>query len=100
VFPAGRDLLEGLNAVCCHARRRHPELKSKSMTWFCHRRQAGSNLQLRQGWFAPRQVCTVLDGNERRAKCGWKVELSPLAPLPGSPRLYFINWVATTEYLW
>ena len=22
---------------------------------------------------------------------GWKVELSPLAPLPGSPRLYFIN---------
>ena len=47
--------------------------------------------QLRQGWFGKPAGLHIdawmrVDGVE-----GWKVELSPLAPLPGSPRLYFIN---------
>lgn len=47
--------------------------------------------QLRQGWFGNPVGLHIdawmrVDGVE-----GWKVELSPLAPLPGSPRLYFIN---------
>ena len=47
--------------------------------------------QLRQGWFGNPAGLHIdawmrVDGVE-----GWKVELSPLAPLPGSPRLYFIN---------
>ncbi|MBO9551737.1 DUF1543 domain-containing protein [Pseudomonas sp.] len=47
--------------------------------------------QLRQNWFgAPVglhiDAWMAVDGIE-----GWKVELSPLAPRPGSLRLYFIN---------
>lgn len=47
--------------------------------------------QLRQGWFGAPAGLHIdawmrVDGVD-----GWKVELSPLAPLPGSPRLYFIN---------
>lgn len=47
--------------------------------------------QLRQGWFGNPAGLHIdawmrVDGVD-----GWKVELSPLAPLPGSPRLYFIN---------
>lgn len=47
--------------------------------------------QLRQVWFGNPAGLHIdawmrVDGVE-----GWKVELSPLAPLPGSPRLYFIN---------
>lgn len=47
--------------------------------------------QLRQGWFGNPAGLHIdawmrVDGVE-----SWKVELSPLAPLPGSPRLYFIN---------
>jgi len=47
--------------------------------------------QLRQGWFGNSAGLHIdawmrVDGVD-----GWKVELSPLAPLPGSPRLYFIN---------
>lgn len=47
--------------------------------------------QLREGWFgSPRGVHVdswmAVEGVE-----GWKVELSPLAPAPGAPRLYFIN---------
>jgi hypothetical protein len=47
--------------------------------------------QLRQGWFGNPAGLHIdawmrVDGVE-----GWKVELSPLAPLAGSPRLYFIN---------
>ncbi len=47
--------------------------------------------QLRQAWFgsqAGRHIDSWMkvDGVE-----GWKVELSPLAPAPGAPRLYFIN---------
>ena len=47
--------------------------------------------QLRQGWFGNPAGFHIdawmrVDGVD-----GWKVELSPLAPLPGSPRLYFIN---------
>ena len=47
--------------------------------------------QLRQGWFGSPAGLHIdawmrVDGVD-----GWKVELSPLAPLPGSPRLYFIN---------
>lgn len=47
--------------------------------------------QLRKGWFGNPAGLHIdawmrVDGVE-----GWKVELSPLAPLPGSPRLYFIN---------
>ena len=47
--------------------------------------------QLRQGWFGNPAGLHIdawmrVDGVE-----GWRVELSPLAPLPGSPRLYFIN---------
>lgn len=47
--------------------------------------------QLRQGWFGAPAGLHIdawmrVDGVD-----GWKVELSPLAPLPGLPRLYFIN---------
>lgn len=47
--------------------------------------------QLREGWFgSPRGVhidsWMQVDGVE-----SWRVELSPLAPLPNSPRLYFLN---------
>ena len=47
--------------------------------------------QLRQGWFGNPAGLHIdawmrVDGVD-----GWKVELNPLAPLPGSPRLYFIN---------
>jgi hypothetical protein len=47
--------------------------------------------QLRDAWFgSPKGVhidsWMAVDGVEE-----WRVELSPLAPLPGSPRLYFIN---------
>jgi len=47
--------------------------------------------QLREGWFGSPSGLHVdswmqVDGVE-----GWKVQLSPLAPLPGAPRLYFIN---------
>lgn len=47
--------------------------------------------QLRQGWFGNSAGLHIdswmrVDGVER-----WKVELSPLAPSPGTPRLYFIN---------
>lgn len=47
--------------------------------------------QLRHSWFGIPAGLHIdswmrVDGVE-----GWKVELSPLAPLPGSPRLYFIN---------
>lgn len=47
--------------------------------------------QLRADWFGnPKGVhidsWMAVDGVER-----WRVELSPLAPSPGSPRLYFIN---------
>lgn len=47
--------------------------------------------QLRQGWFGHPAGLHIdswmrVDGVE-----GWKVELSPFAPLPGAPRLYFIN---------
>lgn len=47
--------------------------------------------QLREGWFGSPAGLHVdswmqVDGVE-----GWKVQLSPLAPLPGAPRLYFIN---------
>lgn len=46
---------------------------------------------LREGWFGSAAGLHIdawmkVDGVE-----GWKVELSPLAPSPGSPRLYFIN---------
>jgi hypothetical protein len=48
-------------------------------------------LQLREGWFGSPAGLHIdswmqVDGVE-----GWKVQLSPLAPLPGAPRLYFIN---------
>jgi hypothetical protein len=47
--------------------------------------------QLRQGWFGSAMGLHIdawmrVDGVE-----GWRVELSPLAPLPDAPRLYFIN---------
>lgn len=47
--------------------------------------------QLRNQWFgSPKglhiDAWMAVDGVEQ-----WRVELSPLAPLPGSPRLYFIN---------
>jgi hypothetical protein len=47
--------------------------------------------QLRQDWFASTAGLHIdswmaIDGVEQ-----WKVELSPLAPSPGSPRLYFLN---------
>ncbi|WP_249673780.1 DUF1543 domain-containing protein [Pseudomonas abieticivorans] len=47
--------------------------------------------QLRQGWFGSPKGLHVdswmrVDGVEQ-----WKVQLSHLAPAPGSPRLYFIN---------
>lgn len=47
--------------------------------------------QLREGWFGKPAGLHIdswmrVDGVER-----WKVELSPLAPSPGTPRLYFIN---------
>lgn len=47
--------------------------------------------QLRDSWFgSPKGVhidsWMAVDGVE-----SWRVELSPLAPLPDSPRLYFIN---------
>lgn len=47
--------------------------------------------QLREGWFGSRSGLHIdawmrVDGVD-----GWKVELSPLAPAPGAPRLYFIN---------
>jgi hypothetical protein len=47
--------------------------------------------QLREGWFGSPSGLHIdswmkVDGVE-----GWKVELSPFAPLPGAPRLYFIN---------
>lgn len=47
--------------------------------------------QLREGWFGNPSGLHIdswmrVDGVER-----WKVELSPLAPAPGTPRLYFIN---------
>jgi hypothetical protein len=47
--------------------------------------------QLRQGWFGSQaglhiDAWMAVDGVE-----DWKVELSTLAPQPGSPRLYFIN---------
>lgn len=47
--------------------------------------------QLRQGWFGSPAGLHIdawmrVEGVER-----WKVELSPLAPSPGAPRLYFIN---------
>ncbi len=47
--------------------------------------------QLRQGWFGTPAGLHIdawmqVDGVE-----GWKVELRPLAPLPDSLRLYFIN---------
>lgn len=46
---------------------------------------------LREAWFGSAAGLHIdgwmkVDGVE-----GWKVELSPLAPTPGSPRLYFIN---------
>lgn len=46
---------------------------------------------LREAWFGSAAGLHIdgwmkVDGVE-----GWKVELSPLAPAPGSPRLYFIN---------
>ncbi|MFP3517131.1 DUF1543 domain-containing protein [Pseudomonas sp. SIMBA_077] len=47
--------------------------------------------QLREGWFGSPAGLHIdswmrVDGVEH-----WKVELSPLAPLAGEPRLYFIN---------
>jgi hypothetical protein len=47
--------------------------------------------QLRQSWFGSPAGVHIdswmkVDGVE-----SWKVELSPLAPLPGSPRLYFVH---------
>lgn len=47
--------------------------------------------QLRQGWFGSQAGVHIdswmrVDGVEN-----WKVELSPLAPRPDAPRLYFIN---------
>jgi hypothetical protein len=47
--------------------------------------------QLREGWFGSPNGVHIdswmqVDGVE-----SWRVELSPLAPLPGSPRLYFLN---------
>lgn len=47
--------------------------------------------QLREGWFGSPQGVHIdswmcVDGVEQ-----WKVEISPLAPAPDSPRLYFIN---------
>lgn len=47
--------------------------------------------QLREGWFGNAAGLHIdswmrVDGVER-----WKVELSLLAPSPGTPRLYFIN---------
>ncbi|WP_460043120.1 DUF1543 domain-containing protein [Pseudomonas sp. S2_H01] len=47
--------------------------------------------QLREGWFGAQtglhiDAWMAIEGVEN-----WKVELSPLAPLPGSPRLYLIN---------
>jgi hypothetical protein len=47
--------------------------------------------QLREGWFGSPSGLHIdswmkVDGVEN-----WKVELSPFAPLPGAPRLYFIN---------
>lgn len=47
--------------------------------------------QLRESWFgSPKGVhidsWMAVDGVE-----GWRVELSPSAPSPGSPRLFFIN---------
>jgi hypothetical protein len=47
--------------------------------------------QLREAWFGSQSGLHIdswmaVDGVE-----GWKVELSALAPRPGSPRLYFIN---------
>lgn len=47
--------------------------------------------QLREGWFGSTiglhiDAWMAVDGIE-----DWKVELSPLAPGPGSPRLFFLN---------
>jgi len=47
--------------------------------------------QLRQDWFGSGAGLHIdswmaVDGVER-----WRVEFSPLAPSPGSPRLYFLN---------
>ena len=47
--------------------------------------------QLRANWFGSSKGVHIdswmaVDGVDR-----WRVELSPLAPFPGSPRLYFIN---------
>ena len=47
--------------------------------------------QLRNNWFGSPKGLHIdswmaVDGVDR-----WRVELSPLAPFPGSPRLYFIN---------
>ncbi len=65
--------------------------------------------QLRESWFGSStglhiDAWMAVDGIE-----DWKVELSPLAPKPGSPRLFFLNLGGTnlellakltTTYLW
>jgi hypothetical protein len=47
--------------------------------------------QLRESWFGSPAGVHIDSWMQVDGVDGWKVELSPLAPLPGSPRLYFIN---------
>lgn len=47
--------------------------------------------QLRQSWFGTAAGLHIDSWMRVDGVDGWKVELSALAPRPGSPRLYFIN---------
>ncbi|SEQ01385.1 protein of unknown function [Pseudomonas sp. NFACC02] len=47
--------------------------------------------QLRDGWFGTQSGLHIDAWMAVEGVEGWKVELSPLAPRPGSPRLYLIN---------
>jgi hypothetical protein len=47
--------------------------------------------QLRESWFGSPAGVHIDSWMEVDGVEGWKVELSSLAPLAGSPRLYFIN---------
>ena len=47
--------------------------------------------QLRESWFGSQQGLHIDSWMQVEGVEQWKVELSPLSPKPGSPRLYFIN---------
>ncbi|EIK96229.1 hypothetical protein PMM47T1_13093 [Pseudomonas sp. M47T1] len=47
--------------------------------------------QLRQSWFGSQAGLHIDAWMQVDGVADWKVELSPLAPKPGSARLYFIN---------